>query len=342
MAFDSSTILAKLADLSVATSKPLTVATAAAIQRGAAAAPDAVEPEDPADILNNLALDSELEQGFSAVLVQMGFTIQATEILDKLRNSSRTVTVVNSQECSFYVICIPKSILEQAKEENLGRITLLGGVFAKSGVVYIISRDLAAMDLGFETIIDDWAETRSVKALFVPWPYVTKFLSEKSDAKKVQLVTTMLKLDKLPRITAAPAAAPTELGPKEKEIIQRILIQKAGGNPFGTSNDYLQGLVDATQLPKPAVFKNNWHGDPELDVPMLMKSLENPKEFPIEHPRAGELKWGWLLKTLLDQELSPDDSKTLLNIVLDHHLIRDAATVAALRTKLVLTQPEPA
>jgi hypothetical protein len=332
MPFDGTTIFVKLAELSTAAAKPLADAAAAAVQRDAAAAPDAAVSENPADMLNNLALDPDLEQGLSPALVQMGFTIQAIEILDQFTNS-RTVTKINSQEYSFYVICIPKSILEYAKPANLGAISLLGFLFAKSSVVYIISRDLAVMDLGFEPMIDDWSETRSVKAVFVPWPHVTKFLSEKSDPKKLQLIKTMLKLDKLPRISAAPASAATALSEKEKQAVENILLQKAKGNPFQSSNDYLQGLVDAAHLPNPALFKNHWDGDPVHDVSMLMKSLENPKEFPIDHARAGELKLGWLIKALLDQELSPDDSKTLLKMILDHHLIRDAETLTALQTK---------
>jgi len=336
----SAALLAGLRSLSSAASKPLNDAVQAAIERAAAPHLEpAATPEDPADMLNRIALDAELEQGFAPVLLQLGFKIQATEILDQFTNS-RTVTTVTGAEYFFYVVCIPKSILEQGRLANLGAVSLLGHLFARKSRLYIISRDLSAMDLVFETMMNAWKEDRAIKADFIPWSYVTKFLGEKSDQKKMQLVKTMLKLEKLPGIaTPLPVVAPTALTEKEKADVVKILTQQSN-NPFETPQAYYQNLVVASNFPNPGRFAGHWKGDPGQDALLLFDSTENPKEFPIGHPRAGENKLGWLLKALVDQEMSPDDSRTVVKIILDHHLIRDPETAAALQAKYSPSETE--
>ncbi|SRR6266446_2911992 len=328
----SAAILTALQSLSASASKPFNTAVQAAIDRGTAPQAQGPSPLNPAEMLNQIALDEELEKGFAPVLLQLGFKIENREILDQFTNS-RTVTTVTHSEYLFYVVCIPKSILEQDSLPNLGAVGLLGHLFARKSRLYIISRDLSAMDLVFDTMMDAWKEDREIKADFIPWGHVTKFLGEKIEQKKIQMLKTMLKLEKLPDIgTLPPVAAPTALAEKEKADVIRILTQQ-GNSPFGTPQEYYQNLVTTANFPNPGLFAGHWKGDPAQDASLLFQSAENPKEFPIWHARSGENKLGWLLKALVEQDLSPDDSRTLVKIILDHHLIRDPETTAALQAK---------
>ena len=328
-------VFGKLVEISTATSKPLNDVAAAAVSRNEAPGSEANVTEDPEQMINNLALDAELEKGLAPVLLQLGYQAQTVDILDPYDGPSRTVTVVNGPE-TFYVICVPKSILEQAKQANLGAFLLIGELFADRSLIYVISRDLGLMDLGFQTMIDNWTRRRSIKAKFISWAEVMRFLNEKNEPRKVKLIKVMLELDRLPKAEPAPTNEPTNITPAERDFIQNLLVQKASGNPFGSAKQYLQSVVDAAALPNPAVFADQWQSDPKQNVITLLKSVDDPKEFPYDHARKGELKLGWLLKAVLDQELSPDDSEKVLKIILDHHLIRDPATVADLQAKYEL------
>ena len=332
MGFD---ILGKLVEITTATSKPLNDVAAAAVSRSEPPSAEANVTEDPEQVLNNLALDAELEQGLAPVLLQLGYQAQTAEILDPYDGPSRTVTVVKGPE-TFYFICVPKSILEQAKQLYLGAFSLIGDLFADRSLIYVISRDLVLMDLGFQTMIDNWATRRSIKAKFISWAEVVRFLNEKNEPKKVKLIRVMLELDRLPKAEPAPATDPTEITQAERDYIQNLLIQKAEGYPFGSAKVYLQNLVNAASLPNPAVFADLWQSVPKQNVIMLLKSVEEPKQFPLDHARKGELKLGWLLKALFDETLSTDDSEKVLKIILDHHLIRDPGTVADLQAKYEL------
>jgi len=332
MGFD---VLEKLVEITTATSKPLNDVAAAAASRNEPPSSEVNVTQDPEQLLNHLALDADLEQGLAPMLLQLGYQAQTAEILDPYDGPSRTVTVVKGREI-FYIICVPKSILEQAKQLHLGAFSLIGDLFADRSLIYVISRDLVLMDLGFQTMIDNWATRRSIKAKFISWAEVARFLNEKNEAKKVKLIKVMLELDRLPKAEPVLTTEPTDITQAEQDFIQNLLVQKAEGNPFGSAKEYLQNLVNAASLPNSAVFADRWQSDPKQNVIMLLKSVEDPKQFPFDHARKGELKLGWLLKAVFDQILSPDDSEKVLKIILDHHLIRDPGTVADLQAKYEL------
>src|SRR5215213_3775293 len=266
MGFD---VLEKLVEITTATSKPLNDVAAAAASRNEPPSSEVNVTQDPEQLLNHLALDADLEQGLAPMLLQLGYQAQTAEILDPYDGPSRTVTVVKGREI-FYIICVPKSILEQAKQLHLGAFSLIGDLFADRSLIYVISRDLVLMDLGFQTMIDNWATRRSIKAKFISWAEVARFLNEKNEAKKVKLIKVMLELDRLPKAEPVLTTEPTDITQAEQDFIQNLLVQKAEGNPFGSAKEYLQNLVNAASLPNSAVFADRWQSDPKQNVIMLL------------------------------------------------------------------------
>src|SRR4029077_13610710 len=118
-----------------------------------------------------------------------------------------TVTIVKRPENVFYVACIPKSFLDQDALANLSAMSLLAILFDRKSPLYIISRDLLAMDLVLDGMRRDWAKTNEIKAIFIPWSSVKRFLAEQSQQRKVQLVKTMLELGEPPEIATPPPVA---------------------------------------------------------------------------------------------------------------------------------------
>lgn len=338
---EPSALFAGLRSLSSAASKPLNDAFAA-LDRGGAAEGDTGKPEDPADMLNQIALDEELQKGFAPVLLQLGFEIKSTDILDQFTNS-RTVTVVlKGTELVFYAICVPKSILEEGRQANLGAISLLGHLFAKKSVLYIISRDLSAMDLVFDTMMNTWRDEKDIKTTFLPWSHITKFLGEKSDQKKLQLVKTMLKLDKLPGVTApAPVASPTELTPDEQENVVQIISQQASVPfLFDKPQDYFNDLIATVQLPERATLTGRWKDEPKADARRLIGAA-GVLTYPPGHSRAGQKPLGWVLNAVAHkQPISPQNSKALMELILKHNLITDRETMESLRAQVAAIQTE--
>jgi len=332
-------LLGKFQELSGAASKPFTDRVAnATVERVKTLASASVE--DPNELLVTIALDDELNGAFQPVLNEFGFELTNTEIVDEYMNSSRIVSKVMRADASFYVINVPKSVLEQATPSEIGAISLLGLVFADKSVVYIISRNLETMALGFQPLMDNWYRTRSIEASFVSWTHVATFLEEKNQQRRRNFLKSILKLDKL---AASPPAVPVKqaaqqpveplaLAEKEKSFILTILTQIAS-NPLATPQINLTNLVKTANFPEAPALSGKWQGNPEQDAQLLLLKAENPKHYPIGHPREGQLKIGWLLKAMLDQELSPDDATNLAKIIFERHLINDPDTLSALQAK---------
>src|SRR5262249_5797413 len=118
--------------------------------------------QDPVDALLEIPLDIDLKDLLSPPLEKLGFRIEDEQISDRFGTSTRTVSVARNQEQSFYIIVVPSWILEQALNANLAAFGYLRYIFVKSSHVYILARKLAAMELAFSFMIDEWSE-RDIK-----------------------------------------------------------------------------------------------------------------------------------------------------------------------------------
>jgi hypothetical protein len=79
---------------------------------------------------------------------------------------------------------------------------------------------------------------------------------------------------------------------------------------------------------------------PDSDARRLVTWVADTlKIYPRGQPRAGQTTLGWLVMTLVEEKLSPDDAQTLANIVLTHALIHDQESIKTLQLIALPTAP---
>ncbi len=73
------------------------------------------------------------------------------------------------------------------------RLVVCSYLFSKNSKIWIISRDLDATDVGFDTILEEWKETKGIEAVFIPWKRVARVLQEKDGGQQFLLFTQVFK-----------------------------------------------------------------------------------------------------------------------------------------------------
>lgn len=128
---------------------------------------------------------------------------------------------------------------------------------------------------------------------------------------------------------SAQVSKPTQLSTGERDWVIALLVRQARDPFLNTPQEFFQDLVRAADLPG---FAGQWRGDPGADASRLIQWVTEIKtEFPGNHPRSGETTLGWLLKALLDKGHSVEDTRILVQIILDHNLICDPTTVRSIQ-----------
>jgi hypothetical protein len=327
--------LAGLKQVTSTASKPFNDVVAR-LDKGAAESGGVTE-QDPAEMLNEIALDEELQTAFAPVLSQLGFEIKADEILDSMGDSRKITTALRNSKITFYVAYIPKLILEDGSKKNRGAFNLLEFLFQEGSVAYIISRDLWAMDPDFDPVLTRW-KSKLIYASFVPWNHVMKFLSEVGDPKsntqkRVHRMKQMLKLDELQIDTSPPpVAASTELTLDEKEEVITMITQHAGiTQMYDPPQVFFRDLASRAALPGRENL--TWPGNARVAAGQLIDTV-TAMTYPVGHERAGQNTLGWVLFAFANYPMPPQSSKRLLELILKHNLIGDRAKMEELRRRV--------
>jgi hypothetical protein len=305
----------------------------AALDRTEAESPT-VSAQDPAEMLNEIALDEELQTRFAPVLSQLGFEINNDEIVDSMGDSRKITIARRSSEIAFYVAYIPKEILEDGSKRNRGAFNLLEYLFEAGSVAYIISRNLWSMDPDFEGLLSKW-KAKPIYTSFVPWNHVTKFLGETTDQKRLHRMKQMLKLDELrPSTKPPPVAARTELTIAEKEEVISVINQHASLTAlYSEPQVFFNDLVSRAALPDRGALAGVWQGNPKVDANKLLEHA-TATLYPPEHERAGQNTLGWVLDAVASYDMSLQLKKILWELILKHNLISDGAKMEELRKKV--------
>lgn len=294
-------------------------------------------PPNPAEMLDQIALDKELFDVFQPVLETLGFSIEAEAQVGDRFGYSRTVTLAKKgEDIVFYLVVIPKSILENSRLSNLAAVGMLEHMlFAPANRLYVISRDLSVMDDGFPDLMDGWS-IKGLKVTFVAWSLVAKFLDD--IGRRSWRMQQMLKLDAVP--VAKPQVKPiavSQMSIEEEEAVIRIMMQQAISPAFPRTQDYFDTLTRRAYLPDEHRSRLAWKGNAELDARTLIDATKRDP-YPDTHEWAGQKEIGWVLRAMLRD--SNEEVPTLIDIILTRGLIQDAKVVEELQQKLASTKEQ--
>jgi hypothetical protein len=291
---------------------------------------------DRAEALRRLALDEELVNALKDPLLQLGYTLDTTDLLDPA-DDSHTVSVAYTKRAKLFIVSLPFWVLSDPQLANIGAFGIVENLFPEDSVVYIVSRDLENMATAFSTIMAKW-KYRGIAAYFIPWSKAAKFLAEKNKATALQRVKHMFDLEgHAPAAPGPPAGGPVPLNDSQKKQVVGVIVVSAGEPIWPTPQDYLQYLVQTANIPNAASFKGAWKGNADADA-LTLVDYANKKQYPFNHDWAGQNMLGRILNAVLEQGLSPDDATMIANLVLDHSLISDPPIVSAIRIRYAAAQ----
>jgi hypothetical protein len=287
---------------------------------------------DRAEALSHLPIGEELVNAFNSALLQFGFTLGTTDLLDPA-DDSHTVSVASSKNAKFYIVSLPFWLLSDPQYANIGAFGIVENLFPGDSVVYIISRDLENMATAFTTMMAKW-KYKGIKATFIPWPKVAKFQADKNEETRLQRVRQIFEIQSLaPVAPSAAAARASVLNDAEEKQVVRVIVNLAGDTfSYDKPQDCFQFLVQSAKLPSPAKFSGHWSGNPDNDAAELVNYAKT-REYPLDHAWAGQKMLGRILAVLLEQNLAPDDATMIAAIVKRHALISDPQVLSDIELK---------
>jgi hypothetical protein len=289
----------------------------------------AEERQDPILALQSLEIDPELITILQPLFAKIGFNVVTDEVYGR-SGACRKLVIVKNGGSSLYVISVHKCVLGLFTDATFSAFSMLTYLFGENSTIHIISRDLDAMDVGFDSMLEEWEQSRKVRAVFIPWKWIARLVRENDGKKRFLTFQQIFKLEASNTKTGEQPAAPITAG--ERDQIVKILSVYASNTLFSNPQEAMQSLVLAADLPDRARLSGAWKGNPEFDSLRLFNFVKDDRPlFPADHSRQGQSTLGWLLKALHDQAIDSENKKTLARIIVDHGLLTDPEVIAALR-----------
>ena len=162
------------------------------------------EKQDPIAALQKL-IDQELITALKPLFKQVNFELEPYPVTS--RSGVRRDVVIVKNGGSSYIISVHKCILEVWTEETWPPFGGLSYLFSKNSKIWIISRGLDATDVGFDSILEEWKETKGIEAVFIPWKKVARVLQEKDGGQQFLLFTQVFKPEAASTRTETPPVA---------------------------------------------------------------------------------------------------------------------------------------
>lgn len=125
------------------------------------------------------------------------------------------------------------------------------------------------------------------------------------------------------------------INPVHIDALVDILANSAGGVLLGTPQEFFRDLVASAHLPSEWTRKivGRWSGNADRDARNLVNWAIGLKINP-DDPRYTAL--GALLQAFLRQKLSPEDTRTIVAILVGYNLIRDEVLLDEIRTRYIV------
>jgi len=155
---------------------------------------DAHEKEDPIEALQTLEIDQELQATLAPLFARLGFNI-APDVVVSRSGVSRKLVIARNSGPSVYIISVHKCVLESFTDRTFPAFTMLTYLFSENSRIHIISRDLDAMDVGFETTLEEWVQSKGVKVAFIPWKWIARLLRERDEENRFRTFQQIFKFD---------------------------------------------------------------------------------------------------------------------------------------------------
>jgi hypothetical protein len=286
-----------------------------------------------------MALDDELKGVFVPSLGSFGFALSERQLpsdpFDVTNPAKQTVSVAIRPGLEFFLICVPSKRLDAARRYVIKDFTFLSFTFPKNSIVYILSRGLPAIGLPFRNNLDDhWRRGRGMMAEFIPWPDIESLLKAQEAPIRRDLIGQILNIPQLEKRTEVNVgSAPTPLSIEERNTVVELLANRVDDPLNASQVIYLNDFVDRAGFRKFRDFQ--WEGGAEINARKLVTwAAETVKSYPGGHERAGQNTLGWLIKTIIEDQIDPKDAEKLAKMVLDHSLISDQKAIVDLRSKL--------
>jgi len=129
--------------------------------------------------------------------------------------------------------------------------------------------------------------------------------------------------------------------PDDNDALTRIVADRAGDPLSGTPQDFFQNLVASAHLPEKwrLSISGRWSGNALYDARKLIDWAILRKVNP-DDTRFTTL--GAILRALLDQDLSPDDARTVAAAIVGDKLILDGNLLDGIRIRYGVPSPPPA
>jgi hypothetical protein len=293
------------------------------------ATPNASGHQTPISSLESLEIDPDLISTLTPLFTRAGFHIKYDEVSDPSGVSRKLVIVTNSSGVPLYLISVHKCVLDQFTNETFSAFSMLTYLFGQNLTIHIISRDLDAMDVGFDSILQKWEQSMKIKAIFIPWKWMARLLGENDGNKRYLFFQQIFKIEGSTARTAA--ASTSEITGAERDQILAIMSSYAKRS-FLNPQEAMQHLVLRADFPDPKTFEAAWKDDLSFNSLRLLKFAKDDSPlYPANHSRKGQSTLGWLLKALYDQPIDSDEKKILAAIILDHRLITEPEVIANLK-----------
>ena len=120
------------------------------------------EKQDPIAALQKL-IDQELITALKPLFKQVNVELEPYPVTS--RSGVRRDVVIVKNGGSTYIISVHKA-LEVVDGGNSPPFGGLSYLFSKNSKIWIISRGLDATDVGFDSILEEWKETRGLSRLY--------------------------------------------------------------------------------------------------------------------------------------------------------------------------------
>lgn len=193
---------------------PLSVSSRA-ISNGLSKLVPNAEIRDPTQALQSVMLDKEESTLIQPMLEEVGFAIETREVSNGYA-APRKATVALKGPNQFYIVSIPRWVLESSEEGTLAALSWLGSFFEAKTRLYVISSGLPSVEPAPNLIMNRlWKDKYDVTAIFIPWNHLSGYSVKKSAQERLALIKNAFPFE----AELIPAPTPANAGSPGRDLV---------------------------------------------------------------------------------------------------------------------------